>query len=95
MPRSVGVQEAVFLPAHPQTDKPNLKLARFSFAKMVQTIMPTIIAIVGVIASYHKGTASVEQIQLSLGHSSLQTTERYLGIQQDLTSAPCDMLGLK
>lgn len=43
----------------------------------------------------HRGQAPVEQIQLSLGHSSLQTTERYLGVQQDLTSAPCDVLGLK
>lgn len=43
----------------------------------------------------HKGAAPVEQIQLSLGHSSLQTTERYIGVQQDLHSAPCDALGLK
>lgn len=43
----------------------------------------------------HKGSAPIEQIQLSLGHSSVQTTERYLGVTQDLTSAPCDVLGLK
>lgn len=43
----------------------------------------------------HKGAAPIEQIQLSLGHSSLQTTERYLGVNQDLQSAPCDVLGLK
>lgn len=43
----------------------------------------------------HKGASPVEQIQLSLGHSSLQTTERYIGVQQDLSSAPCDALGLK
>ena len=43
----------------------------------------------------HKGHAALEQIQLSLGHASIQTTERYLGIEQDLTDAPCDHLGLK
>jgi len=42
----------------------------------------------------HKGKASLEQIQLSLGHASLTTTERYLGVRQDLTDAPCDHLGL-
>lgn len=43
----------------------------------------------------HKGSAPIEQIQLSLGHSSVQTTERYIGVQQDLSSAPCDALGLR
>jgi site-specific recombinase XerD len=43
----------------------------------------------------HKGHAPLEQIQLSLGHASIQTTERYLGIEQDLTDAPCDHLGLR
>jgi integrase/recombinase XerD len=42
----------------------------------------------------HKGHAALEQIQISLGHASIQTTERYLGIEQDLTDAPCDHLGL-
>lgn len=42
----------------------------------------------------HKGRAALEQIQLSLGHASVQTTERYLGVRQDLTDAPCDHLGL-
>ena len=42
----------------------------------------------------HKGGAKIEQIQLSYGHASLTTTERYLGIDQDLEDAPCDHLGL-
>lgn len=43
----------------------------------------------------HRGGAGLEQIQLSLGHASIKTTERYLGITQDLTQAPCDVLGLR
>jgi integrase len=43
----------------------------------------------------HKGRAPLEQIQLSLGHASIQTTERYLGVSQDLTDAPCDHLGIR
>jgi integrase len=43
----------------------------------------------------HKGGAGIDQIQLSLGHASIQTTERYLGVTQDLTDAPCDRLGLR
>lgn len=42
----------------------------------------------------HRGRAPIEQIQLSLGHSSVSTTERYLGVRQDLADAPCDHLGL-
>ena len=41
------------------------------------------------------GPAPVEQIQLSLGHASIQTTERYLGVAQNLTDAPCDHLGIR
>ena len=41
------------------------------------------------------GGAEIDQIQLSLGHASIATTERYLGTEQDLQDAPCDRLGLK
>ena len=43
----------------------------------------------------HKGGSGLDQIQLSLGHASIKTTEKYLGVTQDLTDAPCDRLGLK
>jgi site-specific recombinase XerD len=42
-----------------------------------------------------KGGSPLDQIQLSLGHASVETTQRYIGDNQDLTSAPCDVLGLK
>ena len=31
----------------------------------------------------------------ALGHESILTTERYLGVRQSLTDAPCDHLGIK
>jgi integrase len=37
----------------------------------------------------------LEQIQMLLGHSSVQTTERYLGTKQDLAHAPNDAIDLK
>jgi site-specific recombinase XerD len=42
----------------------------------------------------YKGHAPLEQIQFSLGHASIVTTELYLGIRQDLRDAPCDRLGI-
>lgn len=42
----------------------------------------------------HKGRAAPEQIQLSLDHASVTTTERYLGVRQNLTDASCDHLGI-
>ena len=41
------------------------------------------------------GGAPVEQIQYSLGHASLTTTEVYLGLKQDLLQAPGDQIHLK
>lgn len=43
----------------------------------------------------YAGGAKLDQIQLSLGHESIGTTEKYLGVEQDYSDAPCDRLGLK
>lgn len=40
----------------------------------------------------YQGGAPIEQIQLSLGHASIKTTERYIGIRQDFTHAPSDAI---
>ncbi len=42
----------------------------------------------------HAGGAPVEQIQYALGHASVVTTELYLGLRQDLVSAPGDFIRL-
>ena len=39
--------------------------------------------------------SELEQIQLLLGHASVQTTERYLGTKQDLVHAPNDSIKLR
>ena len=41
------------------------------------------------------GGGELEQIQLLLGHASVQTTERYLGTKQDLAHAPNDAIKLR
>ena len=43
----------------------------------------------------HRGRAGLEQIQLALGHVSLTTTERYLGVRLDLQDGACDHLGIR
>jgi integrase len=42
----------------------------------------------------HKDGEAIDQIKLSLGHESIQTTEDYLGVEQDLTDEPYDLLGV-
>lgn len=42
-----------------------------------------------------KGGSPTDQIQKSLGHDSIVTTERYLNIDQDLQDAPADHVGLR
>jgi site-specific recombinase XerD len=42
----------------------------------------------------YKGGAKIIQIQKMLGHASVQTTERYLGLDQDFENAPNDLIGL-
>jgi integrase len=41
-----------------------------------------------------KSGGDLEQIKFLLGHSSIQTTERYLGSQQEIAVAVNDSLGL-
>jgi integrase len=42
-----------------------------------------------------KAGGELEQIQLLLGHASIQTTERYLGTEQALAHAVNDAIGLE
>ena len=42
----------------------------------------------------HRNGASIEQIQLSLGHKDIKTTMDYIGAEIDLEGAPSDALGL-
>jgi len=43
----------------------------------------------------HANGAKIEQISLTYGHSKISTTERYLGIEQDLDTAPCDTIDIE
>jgi integrase len=42
-----------------------------------------------------KAGGELEQIQMLLGHASIQTTERYLGTQQDLVRAVNDRVNIR
>lgn len=42
----------------------------------------------------HKGGAAIEQISLNLGHGSVTTTEKYLGVDLDFEHAPSDYIDL-
>ena len=42
-----------------------------------------------------KAGGELEQIQMLLGHASIQTTERYLGTQQDLIRAVNDRVNIR
>ncbi len=43
----------------------------------------------------HRGGSAIEQIQISLGHASIQTTQSYIGVDQDLQHAPSDAITLR
>lgn len=43
----------------------------------------------------HRADGRLDQIQLTLGHASIRTTERYLGVSQNLADAPGNHIGLR
>ena len=43
----------------------------------------------------HRGGVDLAQLSKSLGHASLSTTERYLGVDLDLAEQPCDYIKLR
>ena len=43
----------------------------------------------------HRGGVDLAQLSKSLGHASLSTTERNLGVDLDLAQQPCDFIKLK
>ena len=40
----------------------------------------------------YKNHAQIEQLSITLGHSSISTTERYIGAKQNFWLAPCDLV---
>jgi site-specific recombinase XerD len=40
----------------------------------------------------YENHAAIEQLSITLGHSSISTTERYIGAKQNFRFAPCDLV---
>jgi site-specific recombinase XerC len=40
----------------------------------------------------YENHAAIEQLSITLGHSSISTTERYIGAKQNFRLAPCDLV---
>jgi hypothetical protein len=69
---------------------------RFFEANRAATCLPSAFGIVPDSAKLCRAAGGeLEQIQLLLGHASVQTTERYLGPKQDLVHAPNDGIKLR
>jgi integrase len=65
-------------------------------AGICHTISSRLIILRRACAKLRRGAGGeLEQIQLLLGHASVQTTERYLGTKQDLVHAPNDGIKLR
>lgn len=73
--------QAVFLTVKRHADRLGLRIAPHDLRRTFAKLA-------------YKGHAPLEQIQFSLGHANILTTERYLGVKQDLRDAPCDRLDL-
>jgi integrase len=62
--------------------------------QIIRTSMCQIISKTTCAKLCRKNGGDLEQIKFVLGHSSIQTTERYLGSEQDIEIAVDDNLGL-
>ena len=75
-------------------EQDNLWVAMFGGSSVICVDSSTCKKIYSVTLSYKAG-APLRQVQLSLGHSSIRTTEIYLGLDQDLANAPGDYLNIE